>query len=263
MHPLSRRLHGPVRDLEIQPGRSEDSLSARFWHGHRRRQQHHPRGRVLQLAAHPGLRLRRLGPGQGAVHRCGRLHLPERRPDHRIRPQGQDEEPPADDDRRPRLDLHRCQVLGFVCHRRRAGGHSDRCRRERGRGGQGIRDQEGQDQQGPRAGPPHRHLFPLPGQVRRHHRAAERRGHPQRRGRIRGRKIRRQVHRRAEMGPGRQGHRRRDPGEQPRVRPVPQEPRLHRRPGPVLPGGEEGLREGRHPRLCPPQPAGRHQSEHG
>ena len=71
--------------------------------------------------------------------------------------------------------------------------------------------------------------------LRRNPRADERRGHPPRRGRVRRREARPRHHR-AEVGPGRQVHRRRDQGRLAGAGPRAAEARLHRHARPVRPG---------------------------
>ena len=69
------------------------------------------------------------------------------------------------------------------------------------------------------------------------------------------RKIRRQMHHRTQMGPGRQGYRRRNSGHQPRLCPVPEKARLCGGPQPRVARSPGGLEKGaiksfaRHSRL--------------
>ena len=65
-------------------------------------------------------------------------------------------------------------------------------------------------------------------------------------------------HHRAEMGPGRQRHRRRNPSHLARLRPVPQTPRLCGRSQSRRSDRPGGVQEPRHHFLRPPQPPGRH-----
>jgi two-component system, response regulator PdtaR len=113
---------------------TQTAVPARFRHCHRRRQQHHPCG-----VSYNSLRIQGYAYGAHGMaqsdQRSGRLHFPQCRPDHRIRQEIKTKSPHSADDRRPGVDLHRRQILGLLCRRRRPGRHSDRGRRERGRRG--------------------------------------------------------------------------------------------------------------------------------
>jgi hypothetical protein len=99
------------------------------------------------------------------------------------------------DDRRPGVNLHRRQILGFLCHRRRPGRYSDRGRRERGRRRQGIGNQKRQDHQGPELDRRIDTYLRYQDEYGAIIRSIERGRHPQRRCRVCGRKIRRPLHR--------------------------------------------------------------------
>ena len=88
-----------------------------------------------------------------------------------------------------------------------------------------------------------------------HPRADERRGHAAGRGRVRHRQARPRDHR-AEVGPGRQVHRRRDQGRLARAGPGAAEARLHRHPRSVRPGHPGGLQGRRHQAVRAAHPAG-------
>ena len=97
--------------------------------------------------------------------------------------------------------------------------------------------------------------------LRRHHRPDERRGHPQRGRRVPHRQVRRPDHHRTEVGPGRQEHRRRDPGHATSTMPASSRtaatwsiPTRRTR------WCSTAFERGRHHPLCPPQPARCHRA---
>ena len=180
---------------------------------------------------------------------CGAKGLPkgvDARPRHRDLPVGEHrdrvrldqegEDEGADLHRRARLHRDRAQELGAL--RDRHGDLRDHAglRRERlrHRPAAGARQgRQGQELAGD--GPPDRDLQALPRGLRRDPRADERRGHALRRGRVRAEQAR-AGHDRAEVGAGRQVHRRRDPRRRPGARAGAQAPRLHRDPRPDAAG---------------------------
>ena len=240
---VPRRLQGRLRDVARVVPRPRGDLprAVRFDHG--RRGQELP-ARLL-APEHPGLRLRREGPAQGRRSRPGHRDLPvgQHRDRVRLDQEGQDEG--ADLHRRARLHRDRAQELGAL--RDRHGDLRDHAglRRERlrHRPAAGARQgRQGQELAGD--GPPDRDLQALPRGLRRDPGADERRGHALRRGRVRAEQAR-PGHDRAEVGAGRQVHRRRDPRRRPGARAGAQAPRLHRDPRPDAAGRRRGVQEGR------------------
>ena len=135
-------------------------------------------------------------------------------------------------------------------------GVTHRLRRERLRHRHGARARrERPREEIPRDGPPDRDLQALLGRLRRDPHPDERGRHPPGRCRVRHRQAQTR-HDRAQVGPGRQEHRRRDQDSLAGARPGAQAPRLHRSARPDAPRGRGVLQGRRHQGIRAPQPPG-------
>ena len=154
------------------------------------------------------------------------------------------------------LDQRRQAELGRPRRRARPSpGHPDH-RRERLRHGRRDRDQERPGRPLAGHGVPGQVLPGLAGKrLRRRRRPGQRRGHPARRPGIRHREAGHRD-RRAQVGPGGQGHRRRGQDQVRQEGPGPEEEGLHRPARPRRPQRHRGLREGQLQGVRAPLPPG-------
>ena len=164
-----------------------------------------------------GYALRREGHRRGQPRQG---HLPRGGHHHGLRPHASGAHAHAHLHRRTGLHRHRPQALGQLRHRR---GHLGHLRSWSARTSAASTprlefDQERRHPPLARDGAAGQALQGVAGGLRRHHRPAQRRGHAPRRGRVRGREAGRRDDR-AEVGPGRQVHRRRDQDPRPRRAP--------------------------------------------
>ena len=204
------------------------------------------------------------GLPSGLTHNPDDCIFPNVSVENAIRPRTQDQGPRADDDRGVGLHVHCPPSIGSrspwgrrwsvfpIVHRRK---RRRRRSAERARGRAWI-------QSAPRARPPHRHVPPLLRRLRRGDRPAQRRGYPQRCGRVRGRQVRRQglpsnssgVRAPRDIGG-------RNPGPPRTTTPCSSNSvATWWTPTPRCPASRRRSNTQRHPRLCAPQSARLHQT---